>query len=310
MAANAQIVSDLKQRGIAGGGTPATTLLSLAEGLDLLAGAVGRQGGRPGVQNLLARAINRDVLPRMVLAHRGHVATVQLASAAVSPSVTGATTREVEQLVEIAMARGTPEALCFVERRRIDGMTVDAVCLDLMAPAARLLGRLWDDDLVDFGQVTIATDRLRQVMRSFSLAHQGAARLRQASCRALLVPGPGDQHSFGLAMVADFFGRAGWHVWSGVPESNEQLLQMVRREHYGVIGFSVGSGLRLDGLSELIRKVRRLSCNRAVGVMVGGPVFQAHPELVAAVGADATASDGRQAVLQAHRLLDLASRHL
>jgi methanogenic corrinoid protein MtbC1 len=39
--------------------------------------------------------------------------------------------------------------------------------------------------------------------------------------------------------------------------------------------------------------------------MVGGPVFLAHPELVAMVGADATAADGRQAVQQAQRLLML-----
>ena len=39
--------------------------------------------------------------------------------------------------------------------------------------------------------------------------------------------------------------------------------------------------------------------------MVGGPVFVAHPELAAYVGADGTATDGRQAVLQAESLLAL-----
>jgi hypothetical protein len=37
--------------------------------------------------------------------------------------------------------------------------------------------------------------------------------------------------------------------------------------------------------------------------MVGGPAFNDHPELVALVGADATAVDGRQAALQAEALL-------
>ena len=86
------------------------------------------------------------------------------------------------------------------------------------------------------------------------------------------------------------------------------MLQMLRHEWYAVVGFSVGSVVRLDALAEAIRKVRRLSRNRAIGVMVGGPVFLERPELVAMIGADATATDGRQAVLQAHRLLDLASR--
>ena len=42
--------------------------------------------------------------------------------------------------------------------------------------------------------------------------------------------------------------------------------------------------------------------------MVGGRIFVAHPELVARVGADATAIDGGQAALQAESLLTLLPR--
>ena len=48
-----------------------------------------------------------------------------------------------------------------------------------------------------------------------------------------------------------------------------------------------------------------MSLNRAVGVMVGGIPFSAHPERVALVGADTTAIDGRDAVMQAERLIQL-----
>jgi hypothetical protein len=43
-------------------------------------------------------------------------------------------------------------------------------------------------------------------------------------------------------------------------------------------------------------------------VLVGGPIFIAHPELVALVGADATAVDGRQAAIQAETMLSLLQR--
>ena len=49
------------------------------------------------------------------------------------------------------------------------------------------------------------------------------------------------------------------------------------------------------------------SCNPAIGVMVGGPVFLEHPELVRRVGADASAVDAATAVLLAQRLFDLAA---
>jgi methanogenic corrinoid protein MtbC1 len=44
-----------------------------------------------------------------------------------------------------------------------------------------------------------------------------------------------------------------------------------------------------------------------VAVMVGGPVMVANPEAAGLVGADATAADGRYAVLQAERLFDALS---
>lgn len=295
MATDAQLASDLTEADTMGVRHPTATALSLAERVELL--EAGPRADARRTQDTLARAINREVLPRLLLAHRGAVA-------ATMPVVACG----VEQLAQIAMAHGMAETLAFVERQRADGLALEAVYLDLLAPAARLLGQLWEDDRADFGQVTIATDRLRQVMRSLSLTLQDPARARPAALRALLVPGPGDQHSFGLAMVSEFFGRAGWHVWTGVPDSPEQLLQLVRRDWYGVIGFSVGSVVRLDALGEAIRQVRRVSRNRGIGVMVGGPVFLQRPELVAMIGADATAVDGRQAVLQAHRLLDLATR--
>ena len=56
---------------------------------------------------------------------------------------------------------------------------------------------------------------------------------------------------------------------------------------------------------EALALLRSESRNRGVGVMVGGRLFAEKPELANAVGADATATDGRQAALQAETLLAL-----
>jgi methanogenic corrinoid protein MtbC1 len=45
-----------------------------------------------------------------------------------------------------------------------------------------------------------------------------------------------------------------------------------------------------------------------VRIMVGGHLFAGNPDWVALVGADATATDGRDAILQAERLLELMSQ--
>jgi len=121
--------------------------------------------------------------------------------------------------------------------------------------------------------------------------------------RALLAPARGDQHTFGLAMASDFFRRAGWAVWDLPTASNGDLARLVRREWFAVVGFSVSCERWLDAARSAIRAIRGASSNGALSVMVGGPLFLNHPELAAGVGADATASDAQQAVLQAQGLL-------
>jgi methanogenic corrinoid protein MtbC1 len=182
---------------------------------------------------------------------------------------------------------------------------MEALYLELLAPAARHLGELWTADLCGFAEVTVGLCRLHQVLRELSPAFQNEGGRRAHGRRALLVPVPGDQHTFGLVMVAEFFRRAGWDVWSGPPASRGELVGIVRREWFAVVGFSASCDTRLEALASGIHAVRRASRNPAVGVLVGGPVFVEHPELATLIGADATAVDGRQATLQAESLLAL-----
>ena len=70
-----------------------------------------------------------------------------------------------------------------------------------------------------------------------------------------------------------------------------------------MVGFSVGSVLKLEELKFAIRAVRLESRNKNITVMVGGPIFVAHPEYVDLVGADMTAADGRDAVIFAEELV-------
>jgi methanogenic corrinoid protein MtbC1 len=256
----------------------------------------------PGVARrhlVLARAIETVVIPRMVQAHRSPVAD-GFAAAAAAGVLTADSVLEFARLI---LGNEMPGAASYLAAMRARGAALETLYLDLLAPVARHLGALWEEDLCDFAQVTAGLWRLHQVLRDSSAGFDPEPRQFDLNHHALLVPAPAEQHTFGLAMVADFFRRAGWGVWSGAPESVSDLLAMVRDEWFAVVGFSVACGLRLEALEMAIRQVRRVSCNRTIGIMVGGPLFVAHPELVAQVGADATAADGRQAVLNAAALL-------
>ena len=97
--------------------------------------------------------------------------------------------------------------------------------------------------------------------------------------------------------------HAGWEVASGRGTQLDETIEMVRREWFDVIGFSVGTEARLDWLTACIASVRQMSRNPDIGVLVGGPVFALNPEYAALVGADATSQDGQQAPIAAEDLI-------
>lgn len=247
----------------------------------------------------LVDTINREVIPRLVLARRG-----ELPQAAAAPAE-APSAEEVTLLADLVLASSNGDAAALVDALYARGNSIEALYLDLLAPAARRLGDLWNTDERGFSDVTLGLGRLQQILRDLSPAFQNELRRRLPGRCILLTPTPGDQHTFGLSMVEEFFRRAGWDVWSGQLATSRELLGMVGSQWFAVVGISTGSEARLDTVSSTIRAIRRASLNPAVGILVGGPIFIDQPGLAGVVGADATAADGRQATEQAERLLSL-----
>lgn len=247
----------------------------------------------------LVMTLESEVIPRLLRAHRiGPHALLPQVSQCPRP-----TEEEVQRFVSLVLGHGDlPIAQCVEDIRR-KGMSVEMVYLDLLAPAAKHLGYLWLEDLCDFTEVTVGLGRLQHLLQELSPAFGAEVQFPPNARRALLMPAPGDQHTFGLAMVAEFFSRSGWEVASGNIHSPTNAVDMARGEWFDIVGFSVGSETRLDWLKDCIRIVRQVSRNKNVGVMVGGPVFSEHPEYVELVGADCTATDGKDAPIQAEILV-------
>jgi methanogenic corrinoid protein MtbC1 len=181
------------------------------------------------------------------------------------------------------------------------GATAHELCLDLLAPTARRLGEMWNTDCCDFTDVTIALGRLQLMLRELA-AHMVSTPIEGVPIRrALLLAVAGDQHTFGLAMVRDFFRAAGWRVATDAPEDLDALKALVRAEAFDVVGFTVGSERHTEQLAAAVHALRKHSRNPHVTVLVGGPLLLERPDLAAQVGADATALDARQAILEAER---------
>jgi methanogenic corrinoid protein MtbC1 len=253
---------------------------------------------RPAVEERLSRlvdTIERDIIPRLVRAHAPPPSDAE--------GVHVPTRDEVVGFTQHVMARDDTAIHQQLAALRKRGVSVESLYVHLLAPAARHLGELWDDDRCHFADVTVGMGRLQQLMRGLSTAFGTEIDPPAGGRRALLMPAPGDQHTFGLSMVAEFFARAGWEVVGVLDPLAAGFEDRVKDEWFDLVGLSAGSSTRLDSMRACIARLRRLSHNRAVAVMVGGPLFTGHPELVEQLGADGVATDGQHAPALAERLL-------
>ena len=140
-------------------------------------------------------------------------------------------------------------------------------------------------------------------MRELSPSFLDQRTSRTNGPRILLVPPPGESHTFGLSMVYEFFRRAGWEVWADPAPGLAALSQAIATGWYDMVGLSVGSECHVETVASAILALRKASLNPAVVVMVGGPVVNLIDGFAAQVGADAMAGDARAAVAEAERLV-------
>jgi len=255
----------------------------------------------PRQADTLFRTVETEIIPRLMLLHRqGQQACDACADAANGRVLLGE--RDVERFTTLIL-QSQEAALAHLTELAASGATLDALCLNLLAPSARRLGDLWNADLCDFTAVTVALGRLQALLHSLSARMQLPRRANGAGRSVLFAPVPGEQHTFGLSMVCDFFRTSGWDVWGDAPAQSQAVIGLVRDHRFDLVGLAIGNDRSIPALAELIRCIRKSSKNRAVRVLAGGPLLVAQPQIAALVGADATAADASQAILAADRLM-------
>jgi len=249
---------------------------------------------------VLDKLIEAEIIPRLMLANRASAGPAEVV--ALAPA-RGFGVEDVDQFARRTI-HADPDDLSDQVQGLLDGgVSHEDVLLKLLAPAARRLGQLWNEDLCDFTEVTIGLMKLHRVLQRVSdhaPADRGAG---SAAPRILLAPALGEQHLLGVLMVGEFFSRSGWYVRCEPHPNSDHLVSSVSEEHFDVVGLSASTHAAAKALASEIRQIRAASLNPDVVIMVGGPVFNEDVGLARRIGADATAIDGVRAVVTAERLI-------
>lgn len=224
-----------------------------------------------------------------------------------SPQSGLSATGDVDQFARLVLTSEPGEIVDRVQFQLDRGVRLERVYADLLAPVARLLGIYWAEDRCSFAEVTLGLSRLHHVVHELSRRQPATSNTPPKIVRnAFFAPCPGEQHTFGLAILEELFRLAGWQTSSDHGATPASVVETLSRELMDVVGFSVSCETHLAPLSELIARTRISSRNRKIVVMAGGRYFTEHPEAAAKV--DAVVCSGDDAVKLAERLVAETSR--
>ena len=241
----------------------------------------------------LARIVEGEIIPRLMRVHQS------VPDPLFGPAQAAFGAEDVRLLCDLALSAAQDDINARLSDYLRLGISVEALYLDLVGPAARLLNDYWSDDIASFVDVTIALGRLQQAVRDLSLYGLHAIGPAHAGRSALFAAAPGEQHTFGLVILEDFFRRAGWRTQKSLSGGLDTIAGEARTSAFDIFGMTASCDTRADRLEPIIAAVRRASVNKEILVYVGGRLFEERPELVSAVGADGTAADAKDAVLMA-----------
>jgi methanogenic corrinoid protein MtbC1 len=243
--------------------------------------------------------VESEIIPRLINAHRAGGAAHRVA--AILPV-------DVEVFAQTLLDPSREPAELLLDAHCVRGVPLDAIYLELFAPAARLLGDMWLVDQCSFSQVTLGLWRIRGMMHELSPSFHATAGLksqRAGERRILLATLPGQQHTLGLSVLSEFFRRDGW-IALCIPSPEPGLTQSTLSSHwFDVFGVSASMDSEVGDLEKTVRAARKTSQNPRLVVLVGGPLLLNRPELCDMIGADGTAADAPAALMLAARLVQV-----
>jgi methanogenic corrinoid protein MtbC1 len=191
-------------------------------------------------------------LPDDLVASLAREVILRVASrAVVAESAARPVTQEELLAFSTALASNIPKSAAqIIAAERAAGRPAEDIYVNFLAPAARQLGDMWESDHITFAQVTVGSGRIFAIMRS--LRHMFETSARPDEPAVIFASVPGETHTLGVRMAADFFRNDGWNISLLVGLSHEDLLAEIAEISSRMVGLSFSGEHSLEALSQLI----------------------------------------------------------
>lgn len=179
----------------------------------------------------------------------------------------------------------------------------ESLFIELIAPAARILGEKWESDECDFVDVTMGLWRLQSLLRTVAAWSPPTRGWTMRPKKALFSTMPDDPHCLGTLMISECFRRAGWEVETLIEPQQSEIFQALGAASFDVAGLTVTTDFSICAVPKLLTAMRSVSCNPHLAIMIGGPALGFDPGRARQLGADGTAPDAAAALALADELV-------
>ena len=177
------------------------------------------------------------------------------------------------------------------------GIAPETIADEVVPALALYMGRLWEFDRISFAEVSIATARLQQTVRALTYDHK--AERTPVDARILLVAPSVETHTLGIFVLSEQFRRIGCTVRVCVGETNREIVSIVRRTPYDMIGITAGSHRTLLTVRELVKDLRA-GVPRNNKIVLGGAVSLLDLDLKKVTGVDYVCNSVEEALAKCH----------
>ena len=184
------------------------------------------------------------------------------------------------------------------------GADLFTVYIEMLQPAMREVGRLWQENEMTVADEHLATAITQTVMANLYTRGVGANGVEGPTIVASCADN--ERHEVGLRMLCDLLELDGWDTtYLGATVPIESLVELVQKARPDVLALSATIAPHVPRVRNAIEAVRDAMDGDAPLIIVGGRPFLERPDLAARVGADETAADARAAVALLNRRLNL-----
>lgn len=208
---------------------------------------------------------------------------------------------EAKQYLDFLLKGKKSQAQALVTALVTNGIQIASIYNNIFKVTQQEIGLLWQNNMITVAHehyCTAATQSIMSTLYPYIFTSEKKER-KMVACSV-----SGDMHEMGIRMLSDLFEMDGWDTYymgANMPEAN--IISALAEQNPQLLAISVTMPFHITKVQSLIKKIRNNSSLDNVKIMVGGYPFTLVQDLWRKVGADASATDAKEAIKIANKMI-------